>query len=178
MHDYVIIFLTIPICWNSPKVLFIFILWIILWWTSLGIKVCMDFWLLFEQGSQSKIKRSYIWGAWVAQLVKHPTLDFGSGHDLTVFGFKPHVRLCTGSREPAWNSLSPLCPSPYHVHMLTPSLSQIKLSKIRLLFSQVPFPFLKAPPPIIQFSNSLFLRLWHENPSLSYTKFSYFTDVI
>ena len=23
-------------------------------------------------------------GAWVAQSVKHPTLDFGSGHDLTV----------------------------------------------------------------------------------------------
>ena len=25
-------------------------------------------------------------GSWVAQLVKHPTLDFGSGHDLGVVG--------------------------------------------------------------------------------------------
>ena len=28
-------------------------------------------------------------GAWVAQLVKHLTLDFGSGHDLAVHEFKP-----------------------------------------------------------------------------------------
>ena len=27
-------------------------------------------------------------GAWVAQAVKHLTLDFGSGHDLTVYEFK------------------------------------------------------------------------------------------
>ena len=26
------------------------------------------------------------WGAWVAQLVKQSTLDFGSGHDLRVLG--------------------------------------------------------------------------------------------
>ena len=25
-----------------------------------------------------------LWGAWVAQSVKHPTLDLGLGHDLTV----------------------------------------------------------------------------------------------
>ena len=29
------------------------------------------------------------WSAWVAQLVKHLTLDFGSGHDRTVCGIKP-----------------------------------------------------------------------------------------
>ena len=29
------------------------------------------------------------WSAWVAQLGKHLTLDFGSGHDLTVCGFNP-----------------------------------------------------------------------------------------
>ena len=28
-------------------------------------------------------------GPWVGQSVKHPTLDFGSGHDLTVHEFKP-----------------------------------------------------------------------------------------
>ena len=27
--------------------------------------------------------------AWVALSVKHPTLDFGSGHDLTVHEIKP-----------------------------------------------------------------------------------------
>ena len=28
-------------------------------------------------------------GAWVAQLVEHLTLDFGSGHDLRVMGSSP-----------------------------------------------------------------------------------------
>ena len=49
--------------------------------------------------------------AWVAQSVKPLTLDFSSSHDLTVCEFQPHVRLCTDSAEPAWDSLS-LCPSP------------------------------------------------------------------
>ena len=31
-------------------------------------------------------------------------LDFGSGHDLIIF--KPHIRLCTDSVEPAWYSTS------------------------------------------------------------------------
>ena len=30
---------------------------------------------------------------WVAQLVKHPALDFESGHGLTVCGFEPHTGL-------------------------------------------------------------------------------------
>ena len=46
-------------------------------------------------------------GAWVDQLVKHPTLDFGSLHDPTAHGFKPCVRLCAETMEPAWDSLSP-----------------------------------------------------------------------
>ena len=29
------------------------------------------------------------WGTWVAWLLKCPTLDFGSGHDLKVPGFEP-----------------------------------------------------------------------------------------
>ena len=40
-------------------------------------------------------------GAWVSQLVKWPTLDFGSGHDLRVHKFEPHVGLCVDSAEPA-----------------------------------------------------------------------------
>ena len=61
--------------------------------------------------------------AWVAQLVKHLTLDFGSGHDLRVHEIEPHIRLCTDSTEPAWDSLSlSLCPSPAY----SLSLSQNK----------------------------------------------------
>ena len=50
-------------------------------------------------------------GAWVAQSVKHLTLDFASGHDLTVLEFEPYFGLCADSTECAWDSLS-LCPSP------------------------------------------------------------------
>ena len=47
--------------------------------------------------------------ACVAQLVEHLTLDFGSGHDLTVCEFKPHV----GSALTAQSLLGilSLCPS-------------------------------------------------------------------
>ena len=39
----------------------------------------------------------------MAQSAKHLTLDFGSGHDLTVCGFEPQARLCADSTEPAWD---------------------------------------------------------------------------
>ena len=48
-------------------------------------------------------------GAWVAQSVECPTLDFGSGHASVV---RSSFML---SMEPAWDFLSPslsLCPSP------------------------------------------------------------------
>ena len=62
---------------------------------------------------------------WVTKLVKHPALDLSSGHNLMVPEFKPHVRLCTGSAEPAWDSLSlPLSTPPPLVCTLT--LSQNK----------------------------------------------------
>ena len=49
----------------------------------------------------------------MAQSVKCPTLDFGSGHDLTIREFEPHSRVCTDSTEPAWDSVSlSLDPSP------------------------------------------------------------------
>ena len=38
--------------------------------------------------------------------MKRPTLDFGSGHDLTVPELQPLVELCADSEEAAWNSLS------------------------------------------------------------------------
>ena len=45
-------------------------------------------------------------GAWVAQLVKHLTLDFRSGHDLTVSEINPYIWLFADSKETAWDSLS------------------------------------------------------------------------
>ena len=51
----------------------------------------------------------------MAQLLKYPALDLGSGHDLKVHAFKPRMGLYTDSAETAWDSpsLSPsLCPSP------------------------------------------------------------------
>ena len=47
-----------------------------------------------------------MWGAWVAQLAKCLTFDFGSGHDLAVCEVEPHVGLCTDSMQSAWDSLS------------------------------------------------------------------------
>ena len=49
----------------------------------------------------------------MAQSVKCPTLDLGSGHDLTVREFKPRIGLCADGAESAWDSVSPsLSPSP------------------------------------------------------------------
>ena len=70
-------------------------------------------------------------GTWVAQSVKRPTLDFGSGHDLTVCEFKPRIGLCTHSEEPALDPLSPsLCPSPACI-LLSLSLSLSKINKCK-----------------------------------------------
>ena len=48
----------------------------------------------------------------MAQLVKCLTLDFGSGHDLIVHEFEPHIGLCTDSMETPWDSLSPSFSAP------------------------------------------------------------------
>ena len=58
--------------------------------------------LILSAGSQKASR-----GAWVAHSVKHPTLDFDSGHDLTVREIEPGIRLLVDNAEPAWNSLSP-----------------------------------------------------------------------
>ena len=47
---------------------------------------------------------------WFSQL----SINFSSGHDLTISRFEPHIGLCADSTEPALDSLSPclsLCPS-------------------------------------------------------------------
>ena len=57
-------------------------------------------------------------GVWVAHLVKRPILDFGSGHDLTVPEFKPHM----GSVLTVWSLLGILS-LPLHLCALSLSLS-------------------------------------------------------
>ena len=44
---------------------------------------------------ECSIKNVWMRGAWVAQSVGCLTLDFGSGHDLTVCAFESHISLCT-----------------------------------------------------------------------------------
>ena len=59
--------------------------------------------------------------------VKHPTLDFGLGHDLMVSEIEPQGGLCTDSMELAWDSLFlSLCPSPDHTCSHMHSLSRNK----------------------------------------------------
>ena len=73
-------------------------------------------------------------GAWVAQLVKQPILDFSSGHDLTVHGFKPCIRLCTDSMEPTWDSL-PVSILPLLVcAVCMRSLFSLKINKTKKIF--------------------------------------------
>ena len=69
-------------------------------------------------------------GAWVAQSIKRPTLDFSSGHDLTIRELEPHIQLCADSTEPAWDSL--LSAPPLLALCLSLSLSEInKHEKIK-----------------------------------------------
>ena len=67
----------------------------------------------------------------MAQAVKRLALGLGSGHDLTVHEFEPHVGLCADRTEPAWDSLTPslsLCPS-----LLVRALS-LKINKLKKKF--------------------------------------------
>ena len=65
----------------------------------------------FSLSRKALYNKQWGWSTWVAHSVKHPTLYFGSGHDLTVRRFKSHIRLWAGSTQPPWDSLSPcLCP--------------------------------------------------------------------
>ena len=58
----------------------------------------------------------------MAQLVKQPTLDFGSVHDLMVHGFEPCVRLPYDDiMETAWDPLS--------LSLSAPPLLVLSLSK-------------------------------------------------
>ena len=70
-----------------------------------------------------EIKNNSNWRSWVAQSAKCLTLDFGSGHDLTVVGSSP----VSDITKSAWGSLSPSRgPSPTCMHVHACALSQKK----------------------------------------------------
>ena len=72
--------------------------------------------------------------------VESPTLDFGSGHELTVHGYELCTGLCTGV-ELAWNF--PLPPPRSLPHSLSLSLKINKLIKKKEIKFQVNFPEMK-----------------------------------
>ena len=51
-------------------------------------------------------------GTWVAQSLKHLTLDLSSGLDFAVREMNPCIGLCADSMEPAWDSPSPSLSAP------------------------------------------------------------------
>ena len=71
----------------------------------------------------------------MARSVKSPTLDFGSGHDLTVREFEPHVGLGADSTEPASDSLCLPLSLPLS-RLCSLSLSQNKLKKKKNMYKQ------------------------------------------
>ena len=63
----------------------------------------------------------------MTQLVKGLTPDFGSGHDLNVREFEPHIGLCAVRVESAWEPVSlPLSAPP----LPSSSLSLPKINKL------------------------------------------------
>ena len=76
----------------------------------------------------------------MAQSVKHPTLDLGSGHDLTVPEFEPCIGPLADSVEPAWDSLSLHLP----LLMFSPSLKINKLGKKVILLAESIFLSMRA----------------------------------
>ena len=63
------------------------------------------------------------WGAWVAQMVQHPSPGFSSGHDLMARGFKPHVPALSVRRLLGILSIPLSLPLPYSsAHVLSLSL--------------------------------------------------------
>ena len=69
-------------------------------------------------------------GSWVARLVKHLTLDFGSGHDVTLVGLGPTSGSVL-SVKPASDPLSPsLSAPPLLTCVMTVHSASVKISKL------------------------------------------------
>ena len=47
-------------------------------------KITVGFFIEFDKGCKKSNRKTEGKGTWVAPSVKHPTLDFSSGHDLSV----------------------------------------------------------------------------------------------
>ena len=65
----------------------------------------------------------------MAQSVKRPALDFGSGHDLTDCGIESHIGLCADNVEPTWGSPRSVSALPWLVGTLSLSLKVNKFLK-------------------------------------------------
>ena len=71
------------------------------------------------------IIKNFLCGTWVTQSVGHPSLDFGSGHDLMVGGFEACLELRGDSAEPVWDSPS--------LPVSLPLLCSLSLSQNKLI---------------------------------------------
>ena len=89
--------------WNISHLLLAF-LNINLWFTNISKFKKQHYQKVTSISRILKIRKN--WGTRVAQVVKRLTLGFSSSHDLMVPEFKPHIRLHTGSADPALDSLS------------------------------------------------------------------------
>ena len=89
-------------------------------------------------------------GTWVAQLDKHRTLDFGSGHDLTVWEFKPAY----GSVLRVQSLLGILSPAFFVPPLLAISLSKINKNKLKKKRKMI-VAFIKLLNQFIRVNNNL-----------------------
>ena len=70
----------------------------------------------------------------MAQLLKHLTLDFVSGHDLMVCEFQPRTGLYADRVKLAWDSLPPPLSAP---PSLACSLALSKINKVKTLKKRI-----------------------------------------
>ena len=80
----------------------------------------------------------------MAQSVKHPTLGFSSGHDLTVGEFEPCIGLRADNAEPAWDSLSPSLSSPAP-HLLKINKLKKNCNNWEYNYNSLPFQHFQNP---------------------------------
>ena len=68
--------------------------------------------MLFPGLNKSLNLNHLSWGAWVAQSVEHPTLDFGPGHDPRLMGLSPVLSSVLSTEPAKILSLSPSATPP------------------------------------------------------------------
>ena len=119
-----------------PPSSFTYILW------GVCVKACMSSWVDVDSNKIGCVFLKIWLAACLAPSVRCPTLDFSSGHDLTVHEIEPHVRLCAGSTEPTWDSLSlslsvsfSLSLSPLLTHSFSLKINKFqKIKKMVIIF--------------------------------------------